>query len=91
MLPGFSARLSAELKLGAAQSPAQSLGLAAHLARLQVVPHPTKPERGYNTQRGHAAWVGGSIFASLDTFDQVAVTKAEWDEVGESIVHRKCF
>lgn len=39
----------------------------------------------------HSAWVGGSILASLLTFQQMWISKAEYDESGPSIVHRKCF
>lgn len=28
-----------------------------------------------DSQRRFAAWIGGSMFASLSTFDQVAITK----------------
>jgi len=56
-----------------------------------VVPNPLKPENGYNSQRGAAAWVGGSMFASLETYSHVAVTKAEWEEHGAVIMQRKCF
>lgn len=56
-----------------------------------VVPHPQKPENGYNSQRGLAAWVGGSMFASLETYSHVAVTKAEWEEHGAVIMQRKCL
>ncbi|EGD74303.1 actin-1 [Salpingoeca rosetta] len=42
-------------------------------------------------KRKQAAWLGGSILASLSTFQQTWITKAEYDEVGPSIVHRKCW
>ena len=32
-----------------------------------------------------------SILASLSTFQQMWISKAEYDESGPSIVHRKCF
>eukprot|EP00300_Choanocystis_sp_HF-7_P017006 c19609_g1_i1.p1 GENE.c19609_g1_i1~~c19609_g1_i1.p1 ORF type:complete len:483 (-),score=109.84 c19609_g1_i1:92-1540(-) len=38
-----------------------------------------------------AVWVGGSILAKLSTFEALCVTKAEYDEVGPSIIHKKCF
>ena len=41
--------------------------------------------------RTYAAWIGGSILASLGTFQQMWISKAEYDESGPSIVHRKCF
>ena len=37
------------------------------------------------------AWIGGSILSSLSTFQQMWISKQEYDEAGPSIVHRKCF
>lgn len=42
-------------------------------------------------ERKYSVWIGGSILASLSTFQQMWVTKQEYDESGPSIVHRKCF
>ena len=42
-------------------------------------------------ERQYSVWIGGSILSSLSTFQQMWVTKAEYDEMGPSIVHRKCF
>ncbi|KAM0672286.1 actin [Ordospora colligata] len=42
-------------------------------------------------ERKYSVWIGGSILASLSTFQQMWVTKAEYQECGPSIVHRKCF
>eukprot|EP01083_Nonionella_stella_P192390 711195_1 len=41
-------------------------------------------------ERQYSAWIGASIVASLSTFDEKWITKAEYDEFGPSIVHRKC-
>ena len=41
--------------------------------------------------RQYSAWIGGSILASLPTFQQMWISKQEYDEFGPSIVHRKCF
>lgn len=35
--------------------------------------------------------MGGSILASLSTFQQMWITKREYDEQGPSIVQHKCF
>jgi actin beta/gamma 1 len=42
-------------------------------------------------ERKYSVWIGGSILASLSTFQQMWISKAEYDEAGPSIVHRKCF
>ncbi|EPB76074.1 Actin [Ancylostoma ceylanicum] len=42
-------------------------------------------------ERKYSVWIGGSILASLSTFQQLWISKQEYDESGPSIVHRKCF
>merc|ERR1711970_458540 len=42
-------------------------------------------------ERKYSVWIGGSILSSLSTFQQMWVSKQEYDEVGPSIVHKKCF
>ncbi|KAJ3329320.1 actin [Blyttiomyces sp. JEL0837] len=56
--------------------------LAPSSVKVKVV---APPERKY------AVWIGGSILASLSTFQQMWISKQEYDEAGPSIVHRKCF
>jgi len=41
-------------------------------------------------ERQFAAWIGGSILASLGTFQQLWLSKQEYEEYGASIVQRKC-
>lgn len=42
-------------------------------------------------ERKYSVWIGGSILASLSTFQNMWISKKEYDEAGPSIVHRKCF
>jgi actin-related protein len=42
-------------------------------------------------ERKYSVWIGGSILASLSTFQSMWISKQEYDEAGPSIVHRKCF
>ena len=42
-------------------------------------------------ERKYSVWIGGSILALLSTFQQMWISKQEYDESGPSIVHRKCF
>ena len=42
-------------------------------------------------ERKYSVWVGGSILASLTSFEQMWISKDEYDEGGSDIVHRKCF
>ncbi|KAM0673384.1 actin [Gurleya vavrai] len=56
--------------------------LAPSTMKVKVV---APPERKYSV------WIGGSILASLSTFQQMWITKADYEEEGASVVHRKCF
>lgn len=42
-------------------------------------------------ERKYSAWIGGSVLSSLSTFQQMWISKQEYDESGPSIVHRKCY
>jgi len=57
------------------------INLAPPSMKIKVV---APPERKYSV------WIGGSILASLSTFENMWITKEEYDESGPSIVHRKC-
>ncbi|KAH8549002.1 actin family [Umbelopsis sp. PMI_123] len=46
---------------------------------------------GTSTDRRCSSWLGGSILASLGTFHQLWISKAEYEESGASIVESKCF
>jgi len=41
-------------------------------------------------ERKYSVWIGGSILSSLSTFEEMWITKEEYDESGPAIVHRKC-
>merc|ERR1711975_138239 len=56
--------------------------LAPSTMKIKVV---APPERKYSV------WIGGSILSSLSTFQTMWISKAEYDESGPAIVHRKCF
>jgi actin beta/gamma 1 len=56
--------------------------LAPSTMKIKIV---APPERKYSV------WIGGSIVASVSTFQQMWISKQEYDESGPGIVHRKCF
>jgi len=56
--------------------------LAPSAVKVKIV---APPERKYSV------WIGGSILSSLSTFQEMWITKDEYDESGPGIVHRKCF
>jgi len=58
------------------------MALAPSTMKIKVV---VPPERKYSV------WIGGSILSSLSTFQQMWISKGEYDESGPTIVHRKCF
>ena len=60
----------------------EMVALAPPTMRVKVI---ATPERKY------AVWMGGSIVASLSTFQQMWVSKTEYEEQGAEIVHSKCF
>eukprot|EP01084_Bolivina_argentea_P165826 288013_1 len=41
-------------------------------------------------ERAQCAWIGGSILGKLSTFEEMWVTKEQYDESGANIFHRKC-
>ena len=56
-----------------------------------IVPNSVKARIIAPAERKYSVWIGGSILASLASFQSMWVTKQEYDESGASIVHRKCF
>uniref|UniRef100_A0A2K6PBL8 Actin n=4 Tax=Euarchontoglires TaxID=314146 RepID=A0A2K6PBL8_RHIRO len=56
--------------------------LAPSMMKIKII---APPERKYSV------WIGGSILASLSTFQQIWISKQEYDKSGPSIIHRKCF
>jgi actin-related protein len=58
------------------------VALAPNTMKIKVV---APPERKYSV------WIGGSILASLSTFQTMWIKKEEYEESGPGIVHRKCF
>ena len=42
-------------------------------------------------ERRFASWIGGSILSSISTFEDMWITKYEYEESGVNIVHKKCY
>jgi len=57
----------------------------------QLAPASIKVKIVAPAERKYSVWIGGSILSSLSTFQEMWITKDEYDECGPSIVHRKCF
>ena len=58
------------------------ISLAPMTMKIKVI---APPERKYSV------WIGGSILASLSTFQSMWISKVEYDESGSEIVHCKCL
>ena len=54
-------------------------------------PSTMKPKVVAPPERKYSVWIGGSILASLSTFEQMWISNQEYEESGPSIVHRKCL
>lgn len=52
--------------------------------KIRVTAAPTSAERRFG------AWIGGSIVSSLGTFQQLWISKGEYEESGRQIVDKKC-
>lgn len=55
----------------------------------ELAPAAVNPSILATSDREFSAWIGGSSLASLSSFQQMCVSKAEYEEVGPSIVLRK--
>jgi actin beta/gamma 1 len=42
-------------------------------------------------ERKYCVWIGGSVLASLQSFQKMWISKKEYNEFGPTIVHKKCF
>jgi actin-related protein len=56
--------------------------LAPHMFNVKIT---APPERKY------LAWLGGSMWAQAASLSNSWISKAEYDEVGPTIVHKKCI
>jgi actin-related protein len=82
MYPGIADRYFLNWNSNNHRMTREITALAPSSMKIKIV---APPERKYSV------WIGGSILASLSTFQQMWISKQEYDESGPSIVHRKCF
>lgn len=68
-------------------------GIAERLEKelVNLAPATMKVKIIASEERKYAVWMGGSIVSSLSTFQQMWVSREEYDEQGAAIVHDKCF
>ena len=58
---------------------------------VELAPSTMKVNVVASPERKYSVWIGGSILASLSTFQQMWISKREYNEYGPSIVHKKCY
>ncbi|CAG2120071.1 unnamed protein product, partial [Medioppia subpectinata] len=80
LIQGFTDRLSRDLTT---KTP-PVCRIQPFSMRLKVLSTNSTAERRYG------AWIGGSILASLGTFQQMWISKQEYEEGGKAQVDRKC-
>mmetsp|Transcript_14429 Transcript_14429/g.15101 ORF Transcript_14429/g.15101 Transcript_14429/m.15101 type:complete len:391 (+) Transcript_14429:27-1199(+) len=86
MISGFGDRLEKDLAVLISKSTSNNRKYGANI---RVIPSTANREAGYTSQRKVAAWIGGSIVASLDTFRQMKITRQEWEENPQSCASAK--
>jgi len=74
LLPGLTERLHSRLN---ELVPQMSM-------KVKLISPPTPQERRFSV------WIGGSILASLGSFQQLWISKQEFEEHGASIIQRRC-
>jgi hypothetical protein len=83
--------LYANIVLSGGTTMFQGIGERMTKELTALAPSAIKIEVAAPPERKHSVWIGGSILSSLSDFQQMWISKAEYDEAGPSIVHRKCF
>lgn len=74
---------------GSTMFPGLSDRLAVELSSL--VPTSMRIRVSAPAERKWSVWIGGSILGSLSSFQQMWITKDEYDTHGPQVVHAKCF
>ena len=56
-----------------------------------LAPKSTKIDVIARPERKYSVWIGGSMLSSLSTFQEMWISKYEYDDSGPTIVHRRCL
>src|SRR6201996_6183409 len=85
MYPGIADRMQKELT---SLSPT-SMKVLSFISRIESTTNEsTQVKIVAPPERKYSVWIGGSILASLSTFQNLWCSKQEYDESGPGIVHR---
>ncbi|BAH91488.1 Os01g0964400 [Oryza sativa Japonica Group] len=92
-VPAMYVAIQAVLSLYASGRTTMFPGIADRMSKeiTALAPSSMKIKVVAPPERKYSVWIGGSILASLSTFQQMWISKDEYDESGPAIVHRKCF
>jgi len=83
--------LYANIVLSGGTTMFQGIGERMTKELTQLAPSTMKIKVVAPPERKYSVWIGGSILSSLSTFQQMWISKEEYDTSGPSIVHHKCF
>jgi actin-related protein len=86
----FRRDLKANILLAGGGSMFDNLGIRVE-NELKSVGVPPRVRIVSPENRSTACWVGGSILSTLSTFQQMWITRLEYDEYGPAIVGQKCY
>jgi len=79
-LSGLPERFDAELKHAARRCGVHTITNQAHRITLHA---------GSTAERRHGVWIGGSVLASMGSYQQIWMSKAEYEEHGAAFISRK--
>ena len=69
----------------------QGFGERLYTEMKKLCPEKMKVKVIATPDRKYMVWKGGSTLSTLSTFASMWITKADYEEFGETVVHRKCF
>ena len=76
---------------GSTMFPGIQARLTKELTRLASIANVKKVTVVAMPSRKFAVWIGGSILSSLSTFQGMWISEDDYNEVGPTIVYRKCY
>ena len=56
-----------------------------------LAPSPMQPDVEAPADRKYSCWLGGAILSLIEKFDNMWITRKDYEEGGKQVVHRKCF
>merc|ERR1712187_1039878 len=82
--PGLSERFIKEL------TSVSPLGRGGGKMKIKIVHAQAHSLSNASHDAAYSTWIGGSMLSSLSSFQQMWISKQEYNASGSTIVHRKC-